>query len=64
MLGGILTTAVLSEIRHPDIKEPGCPPDCRICAEVCPVNAILVDKKQVQNYALFELYGTDTQCLE
>jgi len=48
MLGGILTTAVLSEIRHPDIEEPGCPPDCRICAEVCPVNAILVDKKQVK----------------
>jgi len=48
MLGGILTTAVLSQIRHPDIKEPGCPPDCRICAEVCPVNAILVDKKQVK----------------
>jgi epoxyqueuosine reductase len=48
MLGGILTSAVLPEIRHPDIQEPGCPPECRICAEACPVNAILVDQKQVK----------------
>ena len=48
MLGGILTSAVLPEIHDPDIKEHGCPPDCRICAEVCPVNAILTDKKQVK----------------
>ena len=31
MLGGILTSAALPEIRHPDIHEPGCPPGCRIC---------------------------------
>jgi epoxyqueuosine reductase QueG len=48
MLGGILTTAGLPETHYPDAKEPGCPPDCRICAEVCPVNAILADKKQVK----------------
>jgi epoxyqueuosine reductase len=48
MLGGILTTAILPEIHYPDTKEPGCPPDCRICAEVCPANAILPDKKQVK----------------
>ena len=31
----------------PDIDEPGCPPDCRICADGCPVNAVMADKKQV-----------------
>ena len=48
MLGGILTTAGLPEIHYPDIKEPGCPPNCQICAEACPVNAIMTDKKQVK----------------
>ena len=47
MLGGLLTTASLPAIHYPDIDEPGCPPDCRICADVCPVNAIMADKKQV-----------------
>lgn len=48
MLGGVLTTAILPETHDPDIKEPGCPPACRICADGCPVNAILADKKQVK----------------
>jgi epoxyqueuosine reductase len=48
MLGGLLTTAVLPAMRYPDVNEPGCPPDCRICAEACPVNAIMPDKKQVK----------------
>ena len=48
MLGGILTSAALPETRHPEIHEPGCPPGCRICQEVCPVDAILPDKKQVK----------------
>jgi len=48
MLGGVLTTAALPEMHHPDTLEPGCPPDCRICAEVCPVSAIMPDKKQVK----------------
>jgi epoxyqueuosine reductase len=48
MLGGILTSAVLPETRHPDSQEPGCPPGCRICVEACPVDAILPDKKQVR----------------
>ncbi|MBN1873664.1 MAG: hypothetical protein JXA33_05500 [Anaerolineae bacterium] len=48
MLGGLLTTAVLPEMHYPDIKEPGCPPNCRICVEVCPAHAILPDKKQVK----------------
>lgn len=48
MLGGVLTTAKLPEIRFPDTDEPGCPPDCRICADACPVGAIMPDKKQVK----------------
>jgi epoxyqueuosine reductase QueG len=45
MLGGIITIARLPEIHHPDANEPSCPSDCRICAEVCPVNAIHADQK-------------------
>ena len=48
MLGGVLTTAVLPETRFPDSDEPGCPPECRICADACPVDAIMPDKKQIQ----------------
>jgi epoxyqueuosine reductase len=48
MLGGVLTTAALPEIRHPDTGEPGCPPDCHICVESCPVNAILAGNRQVK----------------
>ena len=48
MLGGVITTAVLPAMRYPDAEEPGCPPDCRICADACPVKAIMPDKKQVK----------------
>ena len=48
MLGGVLTTAILPEMRYPETDEPGCPPDCRICAAACPVDAIMPDKKQVK----------------
>jgi epoxyqueuosine reductase len=48
MLGGVLTTAVLPEMRYPDADEPGCPPGCRICVDACPVDAIMPDRKQVK----------------
>jgi epoxyqueuosine reductase QueG len=48
MLGGVLTTAELPAMRYPEADEPGCPPGCRICADACPVNAIMPEKKQVQ----------------
>ncbi len=48
MLGGVLTTQVLPEIRHPDLRESGCAPDCRLCVEACPVDAILPAQKQVK----------------
>lgn len=48
MLGGVLTTAELPEMRYPDTDETGCPPNCRICMDACPVDAIMPDKKQVK----------------
>ncbi len=48
MLGGLLTTAILPEMRYPESDEPGCPPDCQVCARACPVEAIMPDKKQVK----------------
>lgn len=47
MLGGLLTTASLPVIRYPDSEEPGCPSDCQICSDACPVNAIMPERKRV-----------------
>lgn len=47
MLGGILTTAVLPELREPGQIEAGCPTDCSICIDSCPVGAILPRGKKV-----------------
>jgi len=47
MLGGLLTTASLDEVYYPEIDEPGCPPECRICSDACPVDAIDSDNRQV-----------------
>ena len=48
MLGGVITTAVLPYVRYPEVDEPGCPSDCRICAKACPVKAISIDEKRVK----------------
>jgi epoxyqueuosine reductase QueG len=48
MLGGVLTSAALPEMRHPETDEPGCPPGCQTCAEACPVKAIMPEKKKVK----------------
>jgi epoxyqueuosine reductase QueG len=47
MLGGLITTASLPVMHDPDHVEPGCPPNCRICADACPVDALMPEKKQV-----------------
>ncbi len=47
MLGGVVTTAALQAFHRPEIEEPGCPPKCRICLDVCPVKAISAEKKRV-----------------
>ena len=48
MLGSMLTTAQLPEIRSSQPNEPGCPSDCHICVDACPVHAIMPEKKQVK----------------
>jgi epoxyqueuosine reductase QueG len=40
MLGGIVTTASLPAIAWPEKDEKGCPEDCYICQEQCPIQAI------------------------
>lgn len=40
MLGGVITTARLPAVRVPDEVQPDCPPECRICIETCPAQAI------------------------
>jgi epoxyqueuosine reductase QueG len=47
MLGSVITTAEFPRVSYPDSKEPGCPPDCRICEDVCPVKAISIEKKRI-----------------
>ncbi len=48
MLGSVLTTAKLPRCHYPEIDEPGCPPNCQICVNACPVNAIMPDRRQVK----------------
>ncbi len=48
MLGGVVTTAGLPEERFSAGEEPGCPADCRICAEECPAHAISIEERKVQ----------------
>ena len=40
MLGGVVTTARLPALRRSKSRETGCPANCRICIEACPVHAI------------------------
>lgn len=40
LLGGIITTAVLPPTAWPEKEEKGCPKNCFICQEECPVRAI------------------------
>ncbi len=47
MLGGLITTAPLPVMRYPVSEEPGCPSECQICSDACPVNAIMPERKQV-----------------
>jgi epoxyqueuosine reductase QueG len=47
MIGGVITTAEFPKVSYPSNKEPGCPLDCRICEDACPVKAISIEKKRV-----------------
>jgi len=44
----VVTTAKLPQGCFPEIDEPGCPPDCRICADSCPMGAILIEEERVR----------------
>jgi epoxyqueuosine reductase len=48
MLGGVVTTALLPALRRREPKEPGCPSNCRICVDACPVHAIDPEKQEIQ----------------
>jgi epoxyqueuosine reductase QueG len=47
MLGGVVTTALLPALRRTGPKESGCPSNCRICVDACPVRAIDPDAARV-----------------
>lgn len=40
ILGGIVTTASLPAMARPEKDEKGCPEDCFVCQEQCPIKAI------------------------
>lgn len=40
LLGGIVTTAALTPISFPEKDDKGCPADCSVCRQQCPVGAI------------------------
>lgn len=48
MLGGVVTTTDLPAGSYPATDEPGCPADCTVCADVCPVQAISIENKRVR----------------
>ena len=48
MLGGLITTASLPAICDPEPETSGCPDDCHLCSDACPINAIMPEKKKVK----------------
>ncbi len=48
MLGGVVTTAALPAMRRGEEPGRGCPADCRICVDACPVRAISLDEQKVK----------------
>ncbi len=48
MLGAVVTTTLLPAFRRGADPGPGCPPDCRICIDACPVGAISLEERRVK----------------
>ena len=48
MLGAVVTTAAFPRPRRSGTAPIGCPPDCRICVDACPVRAIDPDGKKIR----------------
>ena len=40
ILGGLITSAALEATVRPDLERQGCPDECFVCQERCPVGAI------------------------
>lgn len=56
ILGGVVTTASLPEIAWPEKDSAGCPDDCFVCQQACPVKAIertgKVDRKACVKHSM------------
>lgn len=56
LLGGLVTTARLPDYSTSEHPQAGCPSDCTICHEACPVNAIefsgRVDRLKCVRYSM------------
>lgn len=49
MLGGLVTTAELPSLHVGESAGPGCPQDCRLCVDACPVRAIVPERRRVNS---------------
>ena len=56
ILGGVVTTAVLPPTSFPERDEQGCPEDCFVCQERCPIHAI--ERSGKVNNAACSRYST------
>ena len=56
ILGGVVTTAILPPTSFPERDEQGCPEDCFVCQERCPIHAI--DRSGKVNNAACSRYST------
>ena len=56
ILGGVVTTATLPPTSFPERDEQGCPEDCFVCQEQCPIHAI--ERSGKVNHAACAQYST------
>jgi epoxyqueuosine reductase len=61
ILGGVVTTATLPTTCFPQRDEEGCPEDCFVCQESCPIHAI--DRSGKVNNAACSGYSTQPSLL-
>ena len=61
ILGGVVTTAILPPTSFPERDEQGCPEDCFVCQERCPIHAI--DRSGKVNNAACSRYSTQPSIL-
>ena len=61
ILGGVVTTAILPPTSLPERDEQGCPEDCFVCQERCPIHAI--ERSGKVNNAACSRYSTQPSIL-